>query len=301
MAPHEDTVKKKVTCWCIDKHGRILSLKKKHPYHYQVQGQLHISKRKFCLFCVWTLLGIEVQRVERDDEFWRIEMLPQLMKFYNHCLLPGLVDPRHARSNKTRDPKYAARRDVHYPARALSLTTLSKDRLEGTSPGKKFNILSRFQSVVGLLTVAQCYYLSAAQSAIRWFRRAKLPNVESSLLLWFSRLTRTSPCPSICGNSSIHSFSRDTVDDDEFRSGGDRKKQGLGSSARDSLSRFTVNSRGVGVGKSSRVSPAVSASPVSSAKPVCAPRSSSAPLSEPPNYANPAAKLAEFFPIQCSL
>lgn len=34
-----------------------LSLKKSHDYFYQVQGQLHITQRKFCYFVVWTPKG----------------------------------------------------------------------------------------------------------------------------------------------------------------------------------------------------------------------------------------------------
>lgn len=32
-------------------------LKTSHKYYYQVQGQLHITDRKFCYFCVWTPKG----------------------------------------------------------------------------------------------------------------------------------------------------------------------------------------------------------------------------------------------------
>lgn len=35
-----------------------LKLKTSHDYYYQVQGQLHITDRKYCYFAVWTPKGI---------------------------------------------------------------------------------------------------------------------------------------------------------------------------------------------------------------------------------------------------
>ncbi|KAH8022150.1 hypothetical protein HPB51_022032 [Rhipicephalus microplus] len=44
-------------------------LSRSHNYFYQVQGQLHITKRSFCHFVVCTSKGIHVQRIERDNDF----------------------------------------------------------------------------------------------------------------------------------------------------------------------------------------------------------------------------------------
>lgn len=38
-------------------------LKQNNPYYYQVQGQLQISKKKFCYFPVWPPHGMLVQKV----------------------------------------------------------------------------------------------------------------------------------------------------------------------------------------------------------------------------------------------
>lgn len=35
-----------------------LKLKTSHDYYYQIQGQLHITERKYCYFVVWTPKGI---------------------------------------------------------------------------------------------------------------------------------------------------------------------------------------------------------------------------------------------------
>lgn len=41
----------------IDMQKDELVLKKTHLYYYQVQGQLHITRRQFCYFIVWTPKG----------------------------------------------------------------------------------------------------------------------------------------------------------------------------------------------------------------------------------------------------
>lgn len=41
---------------CLIKNGQ-LHLKRNDNYFYQVQGQLHISRRIYCYFCLWTPKG----------------------------------------------------------------------------------------------------------------------------------------------------------------------------------------------------------------------------------------------------
>ncbi|KAH8027883.1 hypothetical protein HPB51_011113 [Rhipicephalus microplus] len=77
-----------------------------HNYLYQVQGQLHITKRSFCHFVVCTSKDIHVQRIERDNDFWKFRMLPQLIRFYRDCMLPEIVDPRTTRSMPIRRPQW---------------------------------------------------------------------------------------------------------------------------------------------------------------------------------------------------
>ena len=72
--------------------GRV-SLKKTHNYYFQVQGQLAITQRPWCDFCIWTPHGISVERITRDNAFWENKMFPKLKKFYLKYYLPEMADP----------------------------------------------------------------------------------------------------------------------------------------------------------------------------------------------------------------
>lgn len=107
MTPDEAIFSRKVTFWCIDKFKKsILGLNKKHSYYYQVQGQLRVTKRQYCLFVLWTPQGIKTERIERDDGFWKDTMEEKLHSFYHNCLLPEIIDPRHTRSMPIKNPDY---------------------------------------------------------------------------------------------------------------------------------------------------------------------------------------------------
>ncbi|KAL4119666.1 hypothetical protein QTP88_012458 [Uroleucon formosanum] len=71
-----------------------LILKKTHIYYYQVQGQLHITNRTFCYFIVWTPKGICVDKIERDDTFWKNKMEVMLSEFYLNHMLPEIINPQ---------------------------------------------------------------------------------------------------------------------------------------------------------------------------------------------------------------
>lgn len=79
-------------------------LQRSHKYFYQVQGQLHVTRRNICDFVVYTTKGIHVQEVLRDDIFWATKMEPFLLRFYTDCILPEIVDSRLARSMDVRRP-----------------------------------------------------------------------------------------------------------------------------------------------------------------------------------------------------
>lgn len=83
-----------------------LTVRKKHRYYYQVQGQLHITKREYCIFAVWTPQDIITVEIKKDDDFWRNQMEEKLTKFYMNCLLPELLDSRRKRSMPIREPSY---------------------------------------------------------------------------------------------------------------------------------------------------------------------------------------------------
>ena len=77
-----------------------------HYYYYQVQGQLHVTQKKFCIFAVYTGLDIYWIKVERDDLFWENKMHRKLTNFYEDCILPEIIDPRFLRRMKLREPEY---------------------------------------------------------------------------------------------------------------------------------------------------------------------------------------------------
>lgn len=71
-----------------------------------MQGQLHVTKARYCFFALWTTKGIKVEKIERDDSFWAKEMEEKLVKFYFDCLLPEILDPRYTRSMAIKEPDY---------------------------------------------------------------------------------------------------------------------------------------------------------------------------------------------------
>lgn len=95
MTPDEGILNKKIDFWSINKDGSIGSFKKKHKYHYQVQGQMKIAQKNFCVFAVWTPKGIKTETILFDKQFWEEQMFPKLQTFFYDCLLPEIVDPRH--------------------------------------------------------------------------------------------------------------------------------------------------------------------------------------------------------------
>ena len=57
-------------------------LNKRHKHYFQVQGQLHIGRRQFCFFAMWSPFSMKVVVVIRDDYFWRNGIEPFSTSFY---------------------------------------------------------------------------------------------------------------------------------------------------------------------------------------------------------------------------
>jgi hypothetical protein len=72
----------------------IHGLKKTHNYYYQVQGQLHIMKRQYCFFMVWTNKDYFIEKIFKDDDFWETEMKIYLMDYYENYFIKELVEPK---------------------------------------------------------------------------------------------------------------------------------------------------------------------------------------------------------------
>lgn len=77
-----------------------------HVHYYQVQGQLHVTKRHYCIFALWSSTDMILVKVTRDDGFWDSKMKPFLCQFYIECLIPEIIDSRRNRNMRIRDPTY---------------------------------------------------------------------------------------------------------------------------------------------------------------------------------------------------
>lgn len=53
-------------------------MNKNHVYYYQVQGQLDVTERKYCIFSVWTTVDVKYVKLLKDDDFWISKMEPDL-------------------------------------------------------------------------------------------------------------------------------------------------------------------------------------------------------------------------------
>ena len=87
-----------------DQQTRKFSLKRQHPYYYQVQGQMQIARRKWCDFYVWTSRKDDraIERIEADQDFWTT-ILPKLRRFYFGSMIPELANPRHPSRQSVRE------------------------------------------------------------------------------------------------------------------------------------------------------------------------------------------------------
>jgi hypothetical protein len=101
ITPIEACSKKNFFCIL---EGEELKLKHKHNYYYQVQGAMAITRRPWCDFVVWTPKGVSIERIQQDSSFWTDSMLPKLLAFYEHALLPELAAPEHPNGRPIREP-----------------------------------------------------------------------------------------------------------------------------------------------------------------------------------------------------
>lgn len=79
---------------------KVIGINTKHHWYYQIQGQLHVTQKKFCYLVLWAAddLPIRYEKIERDDKFWIEKMENKLLNFFDTAMLPELVDPRKGRS-----------------------------------------------------------------------------------------------------------------------------------------------------------------------------------------------------------
>lgn len=78
MTPNEGIKNGKITFWKKDNEGVATEINKNHKYYAQIQGQLNITQRKYCIIAFWTKKGLKTENVFKDDNFWNEKMLPIL-------------------------------------------------------------------------------------------------------------------------------------------------------------------------------------------------------------------------------
>ena len=82
--------------FCLTEADGRISLDHKHPYYYQVQTQIFVCDVQYCDFCVCTFSGdeestIHIERIFRNNAFWKDQCLPKAESFFKTCLLPELL------------------------------------------------------------------------------------------------------------------------------------------------------------------------------------------------------------------
>ncbi|XP_050526262.1 uncharacterized protein LOC126896990 isoform X4 [Daktulosphaira vitifoliae] len=88
----EEAIKNKVIKYVHYNEHKELILKRSSRFFYQIQGELHISKRQYCYLIIWTPKGIVYCKIIRDDKFWNDNMEPKLIYFYEDFMLPELLN-----------------------------------------------------------------------------------------------------------------------------------------------------------------------------------------------------------------
>ncbi|KAK2571499.1 hypothetical protein P5673_004103 [Acropora cervicornis] len=58
-----------------------VTLKRKHSYYAQIQGQLGVTKRQWCHFLVYTKKGYHLERIQLDMDYW-LSLVDSLDWFY---------------------------------------------------------------------------------------------------------------------------------------------------------------------------------------------------------------------------
>ncbi|KAK2722193.1 hypothetical protein QYM36_002672 [Artemia franciscana] len=85
---------KEIVTWKQMYCGILLRGSQEHKYYYQIQGQLNIVDKEICFLIAFVDENdFKIVEVQRDTEFWK-KMLPKLVYFWEHCLLPELIDSR---------------------------------------------------------------------------------------------------------------------------------------------------------------------------------------------------------------
>lgn len=87
--------------FCSQVVNGVVTLKRDHPYFFQIQGQLAVTGKTWCDLVLWTnrtelLLGTSVERIYFHKDVWH-EMLQALIYFYKAAVIPELLTRRMRR------------------------------------------------------------------------------------------------------------------------------------------------------------------------------------------------------------
>ena len=74
----------------LNEEGKV-ALKRSSRYYDQIQGQLLISRRKYCYFVVYTFKDLLVETVEFDEHYCKFSLIPKLESFYVSHYRPFLA------------------------------------------------------------------------------------------------------------------------------------------------------------------------------------------------------------------
>ncbi|KAM7306868.1 uncharacterized protein ISCGN_010524 [Ixodes scapularis] len=89
--------------FCCEVVGLEMRLKRKHPYFFQVQGQMAVTGHKWCDFVIWTEdledteskgMTHHIETIDFDKRFFDEEILLGLLHFSKHALFPGTLTRR---------------------------------------------------------------------------------------------------------------------------------------------------------------------------------------------------------------
>lgn len=83
-----------------------------------------MTERQYCLFGIWSgeTKPVHVIKIMRDCAFWETKMEPKIIRFYNECLLPEIIDPRNNRGMEIRKIKLMNEKE-NVPPEKISVVT----------------------------------------------------------------------------------------------------------------------------------------------------------------------------------
>ncbi|XP_050526265.1 uncharacterized protein LOC126896992 [Daktulosphaira vitifoliae] len=82
--------KLKFMSWIKNKDN--FHLKRDSSIYYQIQGQLHITKKQKCYFVIWTEKGMHIEIITKKDTFWEHKMEKYLIDFYMNYMVPKIIE-----------------------------------------------------------------------------------------------------------------------------------------------------------------------------------------------------------------